>query len=74
MTAFSSLAGAEEEFCKIFRAKSGNVWTEKDNFQKKLKKYRLVKFDREQEASFVKDFYSTKTDQDYPVSTLEPSL
>jgi len=45
-TPFPSAEDAVTEFCKIFKAKTGNVWKDKDNFEKKPKKYSLMKIDR----------------------------
>ena len=42
-TPFGSAEQAKEEFEKIFKAKSGNEWADKANFENKPKKYRLVK-------------------------------
>lgn len=69
-TAFARLEDVEEEFCKIFSQKSGNKWENKNNFTKISKKYRLMPFNREQESTFLRDFYNGKTDVDYPTSTL----
>jgi ankyrin repeat protein/predicted DNA-binding WGR domain protein len=43
-TPFNTAAEACTEFEKIFRAKTGNTWANRDNFEKKHKKYNLVKF------------------------------
>ncbi len=41
-TPFATAKQAEEEFEKIFLAKSGNVWSERNRFEAKPKRYRLV--------------------------------
>jgi hypothetical protein len=41
-TPFATAKQAEEEFEKIFRSKSGNAWTEREKFEQKSKKYRIV--------------------------------
>lgn len=74
MTAFSTKEGVEEEYCKLFKAKTGNIWEEKDSFTKYKKKYNLVPMEREIEDEFVEGFYDKKTDDDYPVSTLGESV
>jgi predicted DNA-binding WGR domain protein len=43
-TPFNTAAEACTEFEKIFRAKTGNPWASRDSFEKKHKKYNLVKF------------------------------
>ena len=42
LTPFSTLDECRKEFLKIFRAKTGNVWTNIDQFEAKPKKYHLV--------------------------------
>jgi len=41
-TPFGTLSEAKEEFCKIFKQKSGNDWDKKEDFKKIPKKYRLL--------------------------------
>jgi hypothetical protein len=41
-TPFATAKQAEDEFQKIFQAKSGNVWSERGRFEAKPKRYRLV--------------------------------
>lgn len=41
-TPYGTAEQAVEEFEKIFKAKSGNEWSERANFEVKPKKYRLV--------------------------------
>ncbi len=41
-TPYGTAEQAIEEFEKIFKAKSGNEWANRDNFEEKPKKYRLV--------------------------------
>jgi predicted DNA-binding WGR domain protein len=58
-TPFPSAAAACEEFRKIFRSKTGNAWEERAEFDKKPKKYHLVKVDTEREqniANLLKPF------------------
>jgi ankyrin repeat protein/predicted DNA-binding WGR domain protein len=43
-TPFNTAAEACTEFEKIFRSKTGNPWASRDSFEKKHKKYNLVKF------------------------------
>merc|ERR1719412_2077795 len=46
-TPFKSSAEAKQEFCKIFKAKTGNEWpVAYDDFTAMPKKYRLVKTER----------------------------
>ncbi|KAG8179654.1 hypothetical protein JTE90_017793 [Oedothorax gibbosus] len=45
-TPYSTLAEAVKEFCRIFRAKSGNSWEDVKNFTPQPKKYRLVQLER----------------------------
>ena len=45
-TPFATAKQAEDEFEKIFKAKSGNNWSERKDFENKSKKYRLVDQDR----------------------------
>ena len=42
-TPFPKAEGAVAEFRKIFRAKTGNDWTQRTNFERKQKKYKLFK-------------------------------
>jgi predicted DNA-binding WGR domain protein len=66
MTAFSNKDGALKEYLSVFKAKSGNAWENKANFEKKPKKYKLVPFDSIKEDSLLeKDFYEGKTNADY---------
>jgi len=39
---FSSAEEAVKEFEKIFKSKTGNLWSERHNFVRKPKKYRLM--------------------------------
>ncbi|KAL8586753.1 hypothetical protein ACOMHN_061266 [Nucella lapillus] len=41
-TPFSTKQAGVKEFCKIFRAKSGNKWEDVKSFEQKPRKYRLV--------------------------------
>lgn len=41
---------AIEEFCKIFKSKSGNDWENKDNFKKQTGKYQLLNFTNKSNA------------------------
>ena len=41
-TPHGTMEQAVEEFEKIFKAKSGNEWAKRDNFEAKPKKYRPV--------------------------------
>ncbi|CAG5125123.1 unnamed protein product, partial [Candidula unifasciata] len=41
-TPYQSLAEAAKEFCKIFRSKTGNDWSQIHKFQNHPKKYRLM--------------------------------
>lgn len=40
---FNNIDEAKKEFCTIFKQKSGNDFTDLDNFQKVKKKYNLAK-------------------------------
>ena len=42
-TPFGKIEDAKKEFCSIFKSKSGNDWSDRHNFEKKPKKYKLVK-------------------------------
>lgn len=43
-TPLGTLEEAKTEFGKVFKSKTGNNWEEKQNFEKKPKKYRLVPY------------------------------
>ncbi|CAF0989151.1 unnamed protein product [Rotaria sordida] len=43
LTPYSSLEECRAEFCKIFRDKTGNAWENTNQFEKKPKKYTLIK-------------------------------
>ncbi|CAF1574984.1 unnamed protein product [Rotaria sp. Silwood1] len=43
LTPYSTLEECRAEFCKIFRDKTGNAWENTNQFEKKLKKYTLIK-------------------------------
>ena len=45
-TPFGTKEECVKEFCKIFSDKSGNQWEDREKFQKKPKKYQLMKIDR----------------------------
>ena len=44
-TPFSTQNEAIEEFCKVFKAKTGNDWSAKDQFENKENKYRIVQIE-----------------------------
>ena len=44
-TPYSPPEEAVAEFCKIFAAKTGNKWEEKDNFKAKPRRYRIVEME-----------------------------
>ncbi|CAF4208377.1 unnamed protein product [Rotaria sp. Silwood2] len=48
LTPYSSLEECRAEFCKIFRDKTGNVWENTNQFEKKPKKYTLIQLDNSQ--------------------------
>ncbi|CAF2682426.1 unnamed protein product [Rotaria sp. Silwood2] len=48
LTPYSSLEECRAEFCKIFRDKTGNPWENTDQFEKKPKKYTLIKLNDRQ--------------------------
>ena len=43
---FNSLEDAKTEFGKIFKSKTGNVWDERNNFQRKKGKYMLLTYNK----------------------------
>jgi predicted DNA-binding WGR domain protein/ankyrin repeat protein len=45
MTVFGTKEEAEKEFRVVFKQKSGNEWENKDNFERKEKRYKIVKLD-----------------------------
>jgi predicted DNA-binding WGR domain protein len=49
-TPFKTIEEGHQEFVKIFKAKSGNKWENRDNFQRLPKKYRLVTFKEQNRA------------------------
>jgi predicted DNA-binding WGR domain protein len=66
-TPFPSADAAVEEFKKIFKAKTGNAWDDRAEFDKKPKKYHLVKIDTEKEtaiSNFLKPFDVAIVDED----------
>lgn len=54
-TPFASKELAIKEFHKIFKAKSGNEWEDKDNFKKVFKKYQLHKL--EESRTHPRDYF-----------------
>ena len=64
-TPFSNPEEAEEEFRKIFKAKSGNNWDELDNFENKNGKYRLVKKELINRVKREDIYFDLKTSKDY---------
>jgi len=55
-TPFGSKEECIKEFCKIFKEKSGNTWENKEHFEKKVKKYQLLKFVQKPKVEdFVKE-------------------
>ncbi|GFT42008.1 poly polymerase tankyrase [Nephila pilipes] len=61
-TPFNTQAEAVKEFCRIFRAKSGNNWDDVKNFQPQPKKYRLVQLERKKFARQVNIELNLKSD------------
>ncbi|GFY74230.1 poly polymerase tankyrase [Trichonephila inaurata madagascariensis] len=61
-TPFNTQAEAVKEFCRIFRAKSGNNWDDVKNFQPQPKKYRLVQLERKKFSRQLKLKLSLKSD------------
>ena len=56
-TPFGTKEECINEFCNIFKSKSGNAWEEKDDFVKHKKKYQLLRFDkRVNHHEFLKPF------------------
>ncbi|XP_006818908.1 poly [ADP-ribose] polymerase tankyrase-like [Saccoglossus kowalevskii] len=45
-TPFQKTEDGIREFCKIFKSKTGNLWSQVSSFEKKPKKYSLVKSER----------------------------
>ncbi len=45
---FNSLEDAKNEFCKIFKSKTGNLWENRNNFERVKGKYMLIKFNKVQ--------------------------
>jgi predicted DNA-binding WGR domain protein len=45
-TPFNNVKDAISEFEKIFRSKTGNLWANRDNFEKKARKYTLINLKR----------------------------
>ena len=55
-TPFQSKAEAAQEFCKIFKSKTGNNWSNLKNFEKQPKKYRLIQRDMKRRKEHKIDF------------------
>lgn len=56
-TPFATKEECIENFCKIFKDKSGNLWENKDKFEKVKRKYQLLKFEkRVNHKEFLKPF------------------
>ena len=71
-TPFGTKEECIAEFNKIFKDKSGNLWEDKDNFQKVPRKYQLLKFERRiKHTDYLKPF--NLTDPALPLSDLEPA-
>lgn len=61
-TPYNNQAEAVKEFCRIFRAKSGNNWDDVKNFQPQPKKYRLVQLERKKFSRQLKIKLNLKSD------------
>ncbi|GFR16104.1 poly polymerase tankyrase [Trichonephila clavata] len=61
-TPYNTQAEAVKEFCRIFRAKSGNNWDDVKNFQPQPKKYRLVQLERKKFSRQLKIKLNLKSD------------
>ncbi|UJR19473.1 hypothetical protein I4U23_022604 [Adineta vaga] len=48
LTPYSTIDECRDEFCKIFREKTGNLWANTDQFQTKPKKYTLIQLNQRQ--------------------------
>lgn len=74
MTVLSTKEDAEREYCIVFKQKSGNNWEDKDRFERKPKKYKIVAMEKESEKSLIKDFYQEKSEVDYPETSLSTKI
>ena len=69
-TPYGTEEQAVEEFEKIFKAKSGNEWAERTNFEAKPKKYRLVKLNHLKRVK--KDRIKFNLETEVPSKLAEP--
>jgi len=72
-TPFGTKEECIAEFNKIFKDKSGNLWEDKDNFQKVPRKYQLLKFERRvKHTDYLKPF--DLEDKNLPETDLEKEV
>lgn len=67
-TPYSTPQEAIAEFEKIFKAKTGNNWEDRDNFENKPKKYRIVKRELRERVKKCELKINLKTDLDTKLS------
>ncbi|VDK24203.1 unnamed protein product, partial [Anisakis simplex] len=70
-TPFGSLAAGHDEFCSVFRSKTGNDFTNIANFEEKPNKYRLVTADPNAAIDFSDLTIELDTDQTQAIMDID---
>ena len=70
ITFFANKPEAITEFANIFKSKSGNDWSNIENFQRLKKKYKLVRIRNETEKENLIDFYDEYHEKDLVESSM----
>ncbi|CAF3244348.1 unnamed protein product [Rotaria sp. Silwood2] len=76
LTPYSLFDECRQEFCKIFREKTGNLWENTDQFQNKPKKYTLIQLNKRQLEKYTNvpiDFQQLQDDNQHLPSKLQSS-
>lgn len=76
LTPYSSFHECQAEFCKIFNEKTGNMWENKNQFDKKPGKYTLIQLDKRRTHKYTNvpiDFQQLEDENQQISSKLESS-
>jgi predicted DNA-binding WGR domain protein len=77
LTPYSTLDECKKEFLKVFREKTGNSWSDTDNFETKPKKYTLVQLNEHEMKKYPNvpiDFDRLQAENEHPSSQLQSSI
>jgi len=77
LTPFSTLDECRKEFLKVFREKTGNSWKDTDQFERKPKKYTLVRLNEREmkkHSNVPIDFDRLQAEHEHPSSQLQSSV